>query len=203
MLVNINIRFVKQLHVCKTNVTPVTGVHEYNSGAITTPPTCVDKGVKTYFCNVCGAEKTEEVEATGIHTYDDGIVTTNPSCTKEGRIIYSCTVCGDTKPEVLNPTGHTWNSGKTIKQPTFKKTGVNTFTCVVCGTTKTTTIAKLKAAALKKVTKGKKFFKATWKRSQALTVTRFNIAQAINLRIKLKAKNKFLKRLPLKWLKPL
>ena len=181
----------------KTDVTPATGVHEYNSGAITTPPTCVDKGVKTYFCNVCGVEKSEEVDATGVHTYDEGVVT-NPTCTEEGKIVYSCTVCGDTKTEVLNPTGHTWDNGKTTKQPTFKKTGVNTFTCVVCGATKTTTIAKLKATALKKVTKGKKSFKATWKKVAGIDGYQIQYCTSNKFKNKVKGKKQVLKKVTVK-----
>lgn len=44
--------------------------HTWNSGEITTEPTCTESGVKTYTCTVCGATKTEAVSATG-HTYSD------------------------------------------------------------------------------------------------------------------------------------
>jgi len=49
---------------------------DWDEGAVTTPATCVDKGVKTYPCEVdgCVATKTEEIAATG-HNYVGGEVT--------------------------------------------------------------------------------------------------------------------------------
>lgn len=44
--------------------------HAWDSGEITTEPTCTETGVKTYTCTVCDATKTETVSATG-HTYSD------------------------------------------------------------------------------------------------------------------------------------
>ena len=44
--------------------------HTWNSGEITTEPTCTEPGVKIYTCTVCDATKTETVSATG-HTYSD------------------------------------------------------------------------------------------------------------------------------------
>ena len=44
--------------------------HTWDSGEITSEPTCTETGVKTYTCTVCDATKTETVSATG-HTYSD------------------------------------------------------------------------------------------------------------------------------------
>ena len=43
----------------------------WNNGVITTQPTCISTGVKTYTCTVCGDTKTESVAVTG-HDYQDG-----------------------------------------------------------------------------------------------------------------------------------
>ena len=54
-------------------------VHVWDEGEVTTAPTCVDAGVKTYTCIMCGSEtKTESIPATGEHTWDAGVETTAP-----------------------------------------------------------------------------------------------------------------------------
>ena len=68
--------------------------HTEDNGTVTTPPTCVTKGVKTYNCTVCDKVlRTEEIPATG-HTEDSGTVTTAPTCVTKGVKTYMCTVCG-------------------------------------------------------------------------------------------------------------
>ncbi len=46
--------------------------HSYNSGVVTTQPTCTKKGIKTFTCTVCGNTKTQDVSATGVHIYVNG-----------------------------------------------------------------------------------------------------------------------------------
>ena len=53
---------------CGEAITTCEG--NYNEGVITSNPTCTDKGVKTYTCQICGATKTEDVAANG-HKDDD------------------------------------------------------------------------------------------------------------------------------------
>ena len=36
--------------------------HSYNSGVVTTPSTCIEKGVKTFTCSLCSGTRTEEVD---------------------------------------------------------------------------------------------------------------------------------------------
>ena len=68
-----------------------TGDHSYDSGVITTAPTCTGEGIKTFTCTGCGGSYTETLPATG-HSYTDGI----------------CTNCGeadpDYVPELIQPT---------------------------------------------------------------------------------------------------
>ena len=48
------------------DVIPATGEHLWDEGTVTTAPTCVDEGVKTYNCIMCNdATKTEPIAATG------------------------------------------------------------------------------------------------------------------------------------------
>ncbi len=55
--------------------------HSYNSGVITTAPTCTEDGVKTFTCCNCGDSYTETLLSPG-HNYEDGF----------------CTHCGKEKP---------------------------------------------------------------------------------------------------------
>lgn len=48
--------------VCKVCNQEVTENHTWNSGAVTTQPTCTKEGVKTYTCTGCKATKTESVD---------------------------------------------------------------------------------------------------------------------------------------------
>ncbi len=47
-----------------TQTIPALG-HDYDSGVITTEPTCEEKGVKTFTCSRCSETKTEEIDALG------------------------------------------------------------------------------------------------------------------------------------------
>ncbi len=68
--------------------------HTWNSGTVTTEPTCTSEGVKTYTCTFegCGATYTEDVDALG---HDYKAVDTPPTCTEKGYTTYTCSVCSD------------------------------------------------------------------------------------------------------------
>ncbi|MBE6773121.1 MAG: hypothetical protein E7544_02740 [Ruminococcaceae bacterium] len=70
--------------------------HEWDDGVIAPAPTCTDKGVKTYTCEVCGETKTEAISANG-HTAGEAVTENNvaPDCVNDGSydtVVY-CTVC--------------------------------------------------------------------------------------------------------------
>ena len=67
--------------------------HDWDVGVITTPPTCTEKGVKTYTCTDCGAEKTEALDAKG---HNLTLVPELPATEdKEGKKEhYHCDDCG-------------------------------------------------------------------------------------------------------------
>lgn len=82
--------------------------HSFDGGTVTTQANCVQKGVKTYSCTVCGGTKQETFS--GSHTWDSGVVT-KPTCTKDGATVYTCTTCKQTKSGSITATGHNWGDG--------------------------------------------------------------------------------------------
>ena len=112
--------------------------HTYNSGVVTTAPTHINYGVKTYTCP-CGAIKTEQIAKLTEHTYDDGVITTEPTHVDYGVKTFSC-LCGATYTETVEKLpDHEWNGGVITTAPTYTTDGIKTYTCP-CGATKTETI---------------------------------------------------------------
>ena len=68
--------------------------HQWDEGSVTTAPTCVKDGVKTYTCAVCGETKTESVPSTGEHTYGEWTETKAATLDAEGEETRTCSVCG-------------------------------------------------------------------------------------------------------------
>ena len=114
--------------------------HTWNSGVITTSPTCVERGVKIYTCNICQTTRTEELPATGNHQNTELRNAKEATCTAEGYTgdIY-CKDCG-TKLQTGNAIAkkaHTWDAGTVTKTATCTESGVKTYTCTLCKATKT------------------------------------------------------------------
>ena len=66
--------------------------HSWDEGKITTSPTCLNAGVKTYTCTVCNATKTEAINATG-HTPVE-VAEQPATCTEAGhKAGTKCSVC--------------------------------------------------------------------------------------------------------------
>ena len=114
--------------------------HTWNSGVVTTPPTCIERGVKTYTCIVCKTTKTEELPATGNHQNTELRNTKEASCTAEGYTgdIY-CKDCGVKLQtgKTIAKKAHTWDAGVITTPATCTEKGVKTYTCTSCGGTKT------------------------------------------------------------------
>lgn len=110
-------------------------VHEFDS-VITAEANCLEEGIKTDTCNLCGLSCTEPVPITD-HCYDDGVVTQEASCTAEGIRTYTCTVCSDTRAEAIPMLEHEFDEGTETQTPTCSEKGVLTYTCKTCGETKT------------------------------------------------------------------
>ena len=121
--------------------------HKYNSGEITTTPTCISGGIKTFTCINCGETKIETIannplNHVGETTIKDAL---NATCTSKGYTGDTyCLSCGviTIKGEEIPAKGHNYDSGKITIAPTCTSTGIKTFTCSICFTTKTKTLEK-------------------------------------------------------------
>ena len=81
-------------------VVEITCPHVWDSGVITTNPTCTVNGVKTYTCSICNGIYLQTIPAPG-HSWNNGEVTTQPTYTTEGEMTYTCTVCGAERIEPI------------------------------------------------------------------------------------------------------
>lgn len=107
--------------------------HSYNSGVITTAPTCTKTGVKTYTCTICKSTKTETIAATG-HNYELKNAV-SATCTASGYTgDQICKNCGNVKSKgtTISATGHSWGNWVVTKNATETDQGVETRTCSVC-----------------------------------------------------------------------
>ncbi len=120
--------------------------HSY-TGAVTTPATCTQKGVKTFTCS-CGDSYTEELPATGHTPVTDKAVA--PTCTVNGKTAGShCGICGTVlqAQTAISATGHKKSTldSATVKAESCGEDGyTGDYKCDVCGTvtTKGTVIPK-------------------------------------------------------------
>ena len=130
---------------------PTITVHEcdnhWNDGEITTEPTCIKEGVKTFTCTICGDTKTETIsKAADKHLHSEIRDKKDATCKDEGYTGDTyCTDCGkkiSSGKTIVKTDNHNWNTGEITTSPTCKDTGVKTFTCTICGNTKTETVKK-------------------------------------------------------------
>ena len=144
--------------ICTRNGCKATHTHAWDSGTITTEPTCTAQGERTYHCTyeengICTATKTEAVKKLG-HRY---ILTKRdaPTCESDGVLYGKCSRCSKTitKQDAKNPAlGHDWtdngdgtatcgregcgknhthdlDSGTTTVEPTCTATGEKEYCC--------------------------------------------------------------------------
>ena len=128
---------------------PTITVHEcdnhWNDGEITTEPTCIKEGIKTFTCTICGDTKTETIsKAADKHLHSEIRDKKDATCKDEGYTGDTyCTDCGkkiSSGQTIAKTDNHNWNTGEITTSPTCKDTGVKTFTCTICGNTKTETV---------------------------------------------------------------
>lgn len=144
--------------ICTRNGCKATHTHAWDSGTITTEPTCTAQGERTYHCiyeenGICTATKTEAVKKLG-HNY---ILTKTeaPTCEKDGVLHDKCSRCSKTRTKRDTDNlalGHSWtdngdgtatcsregcgkkhthdlDSGTTTVAPTCTTTGEKEYCC--------------------------------------------------------------------------
>ena len=80
--------------------------HNFNTGTITTQPTCTEKGVRTRTCTICGEKRYESIAATG-HKYSAWKETKAATCTAAGTQTRTCSVCKNVENKTIKAKGHT------------------------------------------------------------------------------------------------
>lgn len=126
----------------RCDVTDTESPLEWNSGKVTTQPTCTTAGQKTYTCTVCSATKVETLDALGHNfaKYDAKAAT----CTEIGwNTYFTCTNCNYTTYKEIAALGHDKISHK-AKAATCTEKGWNAYdTCSRCDYTSYKEIAAL------------------------------------------------------------
>ena len=102
---------------------------------MTKEPSTTEKGIKTYTCKDCGAEKTEEIPMLEHqHSW-------SKDWTKNDQFHWhDCTAQGCTETDNSKKDGfgtHSWDSGKVLKEATTSAAGTMEYKCTVCGFVKT------------------------------------------------------------------
>ena len=115
--------------ICKCGETEYAD-HAWNDGVVTTEPTHLASGEKTYTCTECTATKTEEIPPIEGHSF--GKWTKHD----DAQHVRSCE-CGETEY-----ADHNWDDGTITTPATYEKEGERTYTCLDCEATYTVAIPK-------------------------------------------------------------
>ncbi|MEG0222133.1 MAG: hypothetical protein RR702_07100 [Clostridia bacterium] len=115
--------------------------HKYNEGEITTLPSCIAKGIKTYKCTVCKNSIAEEVLPLGHALGEEKII--QPTCIAKGKKTRKCIRCEHEEVHILPALGHRYSTWTIAKEPTCNVEGLMVRKCVRCSKTIESKIAKL------------------------------------------------------------
>ena len=122
-------RQVETRTVYRYVITPL-GEHQWNTGAVTTQPTCTAAGTMTFTCTACGATKSESINALG-HDYHTTVIA--PTCTEQGYTSHNCSRCNDSYNDTYTDAlGHLFDSWIQSKAPTCTENGVERRDCTRC-----------------------------------------------------------------------
>ena len=130
-------------------VTNPTGDHAWDSGRVTKPATCTEKGVKTYTCTRHSSHtKNEEIPALN-HSFDgqDYVSNNDATCEQDGTKTARCVRYGtggcmatDTVTDTDSKLGHLFEDYVSNNDATYAHDGTKTAKCVrydQCGETHT------------------------------------------------------------------
>ncbi len=134
--------------------------HNFNTGTITTQPTCTEKGVRTRTCTICGEKRYESIAATG-HKYSAWKETKAATCTAAGTQTRTCSVCKNVENKTIKAKGHTEVADSAVAATCTTDGKTAGSHCSVCGTV-------IKAQTVIKAT-GHKY--GSWTVTKAATCT--------------------------------
>ena len=129
-------------------VTNPTGDFVWDSGTVTTPATCTEKGVRTYTCTSSSHTKTEDIPALN-HSFDrqEYVSNNDATCEQDGTKTAKCVRYGtggcmetDTVTDTDSKLGHLFEDYVSNNDATYEHDGTKTAKCVrydQCGETHT------------------------------------------------------------------
>ena len=129
-------------------VTNPTGDFVWDSGTVTTPATCTEKGVRTYTCTSSSHTKTEDIPALN-HSFagQEYVSDNNATCEQDGTKTAKCVRYGtggcmetDTVTDTDSKLGHLFEDYVSNNDATYEHDGTKTAKCVrydQCGETHT------------------------------------------------------------------
>ena len=124
----------------KTVANP-TGDHVWNSGTVTTPATCTEKGVRTYTCTSSSHTRTEDIPALN-HSFagQEYVSDNNATCGQDGTKTIRCVRYGtggctetDTVTDTGSKLGHLFEDYVSNNDATCEQDGTKTARCVRYG----------------------------------------------------------------------
>ena len=107
--------------------------HNFNTGTITTQPTCTEKGVRTRTCTICGEKRYESIAAAG-HKYSAWKETKAATCTAAGTQTRTCSVCKNVENKTIKAKGHTEVADSAVAATCTTDGKTAGSHCSVCGT---------------------------------------------------------------------
>ena len=129
-------------------ITNPTGDYVWDSGTVTTPATCTEKGVRTYTCTSSSHTKTEDIPALN-HSFDgqEYVSNNDATCEQDGTKTAKCVRYGtggctetDTVTDTGSKLGHLFEDYVSNNDATYAHDGTKTAKCVrydQCGETHT------------------------------------------------------------------
>ena len=122
-------------------VTNPTGDFVWDSGAVTTPATCTEKGVRTYTCTSSSHTKTEDIPALNHSFAGQAYVSdNNATCEQDGTKTVKCVRYGtggctatDTVTDTDSKLGHFFEDYVSNNDATCEQDGTKTAKCVRYG----------------------------------------------------------------------
>jgi len=117
----------------------ITHTHVWGAWTVTTPATCVAKGVETHTCTLDPSHKETRETAIDTEAHDWEVLEgTAPTCTTDGNGKEKCKLCGIEENGVLPKLGHDYGEWVTTKAPTETEDGREERTCAHDATHKET-----------------------------------------------------------------